>query len=308
MTRKKLALTALAAGLAVGLGLLLFLWYWSATAVERDPVGAAKAGMDRVMDLPDPASIGFLGVVEAGETSYDCSGTVELETTDQGLRVDLRDCTVGDETQSQTFSLYADPTQAAFYAGDSQSNGAWLGVDLTRPLADQAAGTAYETLYTQDQRREHQAAADALAEALSAVTALDFAAEQQSLLDFLAQAQSSAERTPGGYSLLFSEDDVQRVQDLCQALSLPEGRLIGVVTVDVGLTSEGVLQRVAVDSWDLDVTLELGAAPDEELVPRLEASWTDSDGQSWTVTMALTVDRGQSLTPPPFENALARLG
>lgn len=301
MTRKKIALISLAAGLVLGIGLLVLALNWTTIRVKTDPLGALKTGAERVKALPDPLSLGFLGTVEVGETAYNCSGSVQLETSPEGLRVYLADCTVGDETESQTFSLYADPTCAA-----ARTDSGWQGVDLTRPLADQAQGTAYESLYTQDQRAQAQADADGLREALGAVTALDFAAEKQAVWDFLAQAQGSGQRMSGGWYLLkFFEDDYQRAQTLSQALSLPEDYLVGLVMVDFDLTEEGVFQSVSLDSWNLDFSLELG---EDEQTARLEASWLDDDGKPWSVTLALTVEPGQSVTAPTFENALALLG
>lgn len=306
MTRKKIALISLAAGLALGLGLLAFLWVWSATAVERDPVGAAGRGLDRVMELPDPLSLGFLGVVETDRTAYDCSGSLELETTAQGLRCYLRDCTVGTETESQTFSLYADPTQAALYRGDSQSNGAWEGVELTRPLADQAAGTAYESLYPEEERAQAQAAADELSDVLTAVTALDFAAEKQALLDLLSNDQATVTGLDEGCLLTFVLSDGTA---LAQGWDLPEGWLRGPCTLELTLNDRGGVTALALEGSGLSASLDLGTAyPERELSPRLEAAWTDDQGQSWTATLALTVDRGRTLAPPPFENALALLG
>ncbi len=301
MTRKKIALISLAAGLVLGIGLLVLALNWTTIRVKTDPLGALKTGAERVKALPDPLNLGFLGTVEAGDTAYNCSGSVQLETSPEGLRFYLADCTVGDETASQTFSLYADPTCAAARTGSG-----WQGVELTRPLADQAQGTAYESLYTEDQRAQAQADADGLREALGAVTALDFAAEKQAVWDFLDQAQGSGQRMPGGWYLLkFFEDDYQRAQALSQALSLPEDYLVGLVMVDFDLTREGVFQSVSLDSWNLDFSLEL---EEDEQTARLEASWLDDDGQPWSVTLALTIEPGESVAPPAFENALALLG
>lgn len=301
MTRKKIALISLAAGLVLGIGLLALALNWTAIRVKTDPLGALKTGAEQVKALPDPLNLGFLGTVEAGDTAYNCSGSVQLETSPEGLRVYLADCTVGDETASQTFSLYADPTRAA-----ARTDSGWQGVDLTRALADQAQGTAYESLYTEDQRAQAQADADGLREALGAVTALDFAAEKQAVWDFLDQAQGSGRRMPGGwYQVNFFEDDLSRVQALCQALSLPENRVVGLVMVNFDLTEEGVFQSVSLDSWNLDFSLELG---EDEQTARLEASWLDDDGKPWSVTLALTVEPGESVTAPAFENALALLG
>lgn len=301
MTRKKIALISLAAGLVLGIGLLVLALNWTTIRVKTDPLGALTTGAERVKPLPDPLNLGFLGTVEAGETAYNCSGSAQLETSGEGLRFYLTDCTVGDETESQTFSLYADPTCAA-----ARTDSGWQGVELTRPLADQAAGTAYESLYTEDQRAQAQADADGLREALGAVTALDFAAEKQAVWDFLAQAQGSGRRMPGGwYQVNFFEDDYQRAQALSQALSLPEDYLVGLVMVDFDLTGEGVLQSVSLDSWNLDFSLELG---EDEQTARLEASWLDAGGQSWSATLALTIEPGESVTPPEFANALALLG
>lgn len=305
MTHRKIALVSLISGLALGLGTLVFLSCWSSTGVERDPVGAARRGMERVMDLPDPLDLGFLGAVEVGETTYNCSGSARLETTAEGLRFYLADCTVGTETENQTFSLYADPTQAT-----ALLDGVWRGVELTRPLADQA-GDFYQLRYSNGERAQAQAAADRLRETLSAVTALDFAAEQQALVDFMAGAQASATKLDDGWNLAFHhfDTDLTSIQPLAQVLDLPPELLGDKVWLDLNLNGSGAVTSLALLGQNLQAQLDLGSMyPQRELSPRLEAQWTDPDGQSWSVTLAFTVDRGQSLVPPAFENALALLG
>lgn len=301
MTRKKIALISLAVGLALGLGALALLSWWNATGPSRDPAGAALRGMDQVMDLPDPLDLGFLGAVEAGQTTYQCSGSVQMETGEGGLRVCLRDCDVGTQTDSWTFSLYADPTQAA-----ALLDGVWRGVDLTRPLDDQA-GADYQARLSPEDRAQAQEAADGLRQALSAVTAMDFAAERQALADFMAGAEASAAQVDGGWLLSFYhfDTDLATIQPLAQALSLPPELLGDKVWLQVSIDGSGVATDLALQGHDLTAQLDLGSAhPQRELSPRLEAQWTGPDGQSWSVTLAFTVDQGQSPVPPAFETTL----
>lgn len=305
-------LILLPAALLVAAALLLAM-NWTAIVVRVNPLWALKSAAERVMELPEPLSMGFLGEVTVGKLAVNCSGVVDAQTNAEGLTLSLEDCTVGSDEGGLTLSLYLSPREAAacvpaLTGGDE----GWYGVSLTQPIADQAAGTggeaAYGWYFSQKQMDKLQEAADQTREALKGVKTLTGDREMtRAVRDFLTQAEASGTRTPGGYTLSFFEDDHQRIQALCQALELPEELLTGAVTVDFGLTKEGTLQRIAVDSWNLDIALELGEVPSRELTPRLEGQWLDGKGVEYTLTLALTVDRGQPLTPPEYQNAFSLL-
>lgn len=271
---------------------------WRAIQVMVDPLGALKNGAQRVMELPQPLSLGFLGEVTVGETAVNCSGVLELQADREGLTLALRDCTAGTDEDSVSGSAYLSPQELAFQLPELMGEpGTWYGLDLTRPVGES---------WPLDQEGTLQNAVDQLREALSDVTSLTGdPATTQAAEDFLHQAKGSGTRTPGGYTLCFFEDDAQRVQELCRTLGLPEARLAGPVTVDFGLTEQGVLQRISVDSWNLDMTLELGEDPAAGLTPRLEAQWLDDKGEAWSLTLALTVDQAPELTPPDYQSLLS---
>ncbi len=139
-SRGRIWLLALVLALCVAAGAVAL--NWTAIQVGRDPVGAVKRGMGRVDDLPEPLSLGFLGTVELGGEELDCSGVVDLEADGDGMRLALKDCTVGGEEESATFSLYVSPTEAAASLPGLTGDAGWYGLNLETPLAQQAAGTA----------------------------------------------------------------------------------------------------------------------------------------------------------------------
>lgn len=286
---------------------------WTAIRVAVNPLWALQVGAERVMELPQPLSLGFLGEVTAGERAVNCSGVLELQAEQKGLTLALWDCTLGTDENSVTLSAYLSPQVAAasipLLTGGSEG---WYGVSLARPMADQAAGTGGEAEYgwyfSQTQLDQLQSAADQAREALESVTSLTGSPETaQAVMDFLTQARRSGERIPGGYVLSFSENEEENVRTLCRGLGLSEELLTGPVVADFSLTSRGVLRAVSVTSEKLDFTLELGEVPDAELAPRLEAEWTDDKGTECSLTLALTVDRAAALTPPDYENAFTLL-
>ncbi len=296
-----LVLALCVAGLALALN-------WTSIQVGRDPVGAVKRGMDRVADLPEPLSLGFLGTVELSGETLDCSGVMDLETGAEGMRLALKDCTVGAEDASSTFSLYVSPTQAAASAptltgGDT----GWYGLSLETPLAQQAndagVGERYNALFDETQRAEAQAAADGLRASLQAVTELGLGdAGHDGLTAFLQASAEETEKTSEGYLLRFTQSDADRTRQLAQALGLSEDLFRGPATVEFTLTSGGALRGVNAVSENLSFTLDLGSDPVSELVPRLEATW---DGGA--LTLALSVDAGLAVTAPEYADVFTLL-
>ncbi len=286
-----------AAGLALALN-------WTAIQVGRDPVGAVKRGMDRVDDLPEPLSLGFLGTVELGGETLDCSGVMDLETGAEGMRLALKDCTVGGEEESATFSLYVSPTEAAASLPGLTGDGGWYGLSLETPLAQQAAGTAYEQIFTAEERDRAQQSADGLRASLRAVTELGLDdAGHDGLTDFLRASTEETEKTQDGYLLRFTQPDAAQTRGLAQALGFSEDLLRGPATVEFTLTSGGALRGVNAVSENLSFTLDLGADPASEPTPRLEAEW---DGGA--LTLALSVDAALAVTAPEYADVFTLLG
>ncbi len=293
-----------AAGLALALN-------WTAIQVGRDPVGAVKRGMDRVDDLPEPLSLGFLGMVELDGEELDCSGVMDLEADGNGMRLALKDCTVGAEDASSTFSLYVSPTQAAASLPGLTGDEGWYGLSLETPLAQQAsdagAGEAYAALFDETQRAEAQAAADALRASLRAVTDLGLGETgHDGLTAFLQASTEATEKTSEGYVLRFTQSDADQTRGLAQTLGLSEDLLRGPATVEFTLTSGGALRGVNAVSENLSFTLDLGSDPASEPTPRLEAEW---DGGA--LTLALSVDAGLAVTAPEYADVfpfLAEMG
>ncbi len=281
---------------------------WTDIQVKRDPVGAVKRGMDRVDDLPEPLSLGFLGTVELGGEELDCSGVMDLEADGEGMRLALKDCTVGAEDSSSTFSLYVSPLEAAASAPTLTSGDAgWYGLSLETPLAQQAsdagAGETYAALFDDTQRQEAQTAADELHSSLQAVTELGLGETgRDGLTEFLQASAEETEKTSEGYVLRFTQSDADRTRRLAQALGLSEDLLRGPATVEFTLTSGGALRGVNAVSENLSFTLDLGADPASEPTPRLEAEW---DGGA--LTLALSVDAAVAVTAPEYADVFTFL-
>ncbi len=278
---------------------------WTDIQVKRDPVGAVKRGMDRVDDLPEPLSLGFLGMVELDGKTLDCSGVMDLEADEDGMRLALKDCTVGAEDSSSTFSLYVSPTEAAASAPTLTGDAGWYGLSLETPLAQQAdaadAGETYAALFDDAQRQEAQTAADELRASLQAVTDLGLGETgHDGLTAFLQASVEETEKTSEGYVLRFTQPDADRTRGLAQALGLSEDLLRGPATVEFTLTSGGALRGVNAVSENLSFTLDLGADPASEPAPRLEAEW---DGGA--LTLALSVDAGLAVTAPEYADVFA---
>ncbi len=279
---------------------------WTSIQVGRDPIGAVRRGMDRVDDLPEPLSLGFLGTVELSGQTLDCSGVMDLETGAEGMRLALKDCTVGAEESSATFSLYVSPTQAAASAPTLTGGDAgWYGLSLETPLVQQAsdagAGETYAALFDETQRAEAQATADELRGSLQAVTELGLGETgRDGLTAFLQASAEETEKTEDGYLLRFTQSDAERTRGLAQALGLSEDLLRGPATVEFTLTSGGALRGVNAVSENLTFTLDLGADPASEPAPRLEAAW---DGGA--LTLALSVDAALAVTAPEYADVFA---
>lgn len=279
---------------------------WTDIQVKRDPVGAVRRGMDRVAALPEPLSLGFLGTVEVDGQTLDCSGVMDLEAGADGMRMALKDCTVGDGETSSTFSLYVSPTQAAASAptltGGDES---WYGLSLEAPLAQQAddagAGERYAGLFDDAKRQEAQAAADSLRASLQAVTDLGLGeAGHDGLTEFLKTSTEETEKTEDGYLLRFTQPDAAQTQQLAQALGLSEDLLRGASTWEFTLTAGGALRGVSAASDNLTFTLDLGSDPASEPAPRVEAQW---DGGA--LTLALSVDATVAVTAPAYADVFA---
>ncbi len=276
---------------------------WTAIQVKRDPVGAVRRGMDRVDDLPAPLSLGFLGTVELGGETLDCSGVMDLETGAEGMRLALKDCTVGGEEESATFSLYVSPTEAAASLPGLTGDEGWYGLSLETPLAQQAAGTAYEQRFTAEERERAQQSADDLRASLRAVTELGLGETgHDGLTAFLRSSTEETEKTQDGYVLRFTQPDAAQTRGLAQALGFSEDLLRGPAAVEFTLTSGGALRGVNAVSENLSFTLDLGADPASEPTPRLEAEW---DGGA--LTLALSVDAALAVTAPEYADAFTFL-
>lgn len=314
-------LLLLAAALCTGV--LAAALNWTAVRVAVSPLRALRSGAGRLAALPQPVSVGFLGTVELdgvkpgdadlGRQSLDCSGAMDLQAGEDGMRLFLKDCTLGGEDFSAGFSLYVSPDQAAARAplltGGDES---WYGVSLEVPLADQAAqagaGERYSALFDDAQRAEAQDAADSLRASLRAVTELGLdETGREGLTAFLKTSAEETEKTSSGYLLRFTQSDETQTRQLAQALGLSEELLRGPVTLEFTLTGGGVLRGVAADSENLTFTLDLGSDPASDPTPRLEAAWADADGAPRALTLAFTVDAAEAVTAPEYQSVFTLL-
>lgn len=303
MKERTLALSALCCGLVLGVVLLVALDSRGSLGrqVKDDPLGVLTRSADRVAGLHDPCNVGFLGEIVTGDAAQNCSGSATLQTGEEGLRVYVFDCTVGDGEGAQTFSVYLSPTAAALSAPERLGEG-WHGLRLAEPLAGQAAGTAYETALSDAEWAEAQQAADDLRGSLTAVTALDLRREWSALLDYLAQAEAVGEESETGYRLRFTRTDAAAAAALGEAWGLPAELLGEAPELEFGLTQRGGLNAVSVTGDALTLELQLGDDPERELLPRVEAAWTDGAGMSHEVTMALTLADAEAVTEPAYDN------
>lgn len=288
--------------------LLLVALNWTALRVALSPMWALENGMDRVMDPPQPMSLGFLGRVEIGETSVDCSGVMGLQADKDGLRLRMEDCTLGTDEGAQTFGVYLSPKEAAA-AIPALTGGleGWYGVSLETPMAQQAAGTGgdpeYGWYFGREQLAAMQESADRVRAALSEVTGLGLNDEERAAVTaFLEGCDKKVERVDGEYLLHFTQSDAGESEKLCQALGLPQGLFSGAVELDFALHQRGTLRSVDAKSENLSFFLELGEYPEREPTPRLEAQW-----EGGSLTLALTVERGEALEAPEYQNAFSLL-
>lgn len=307
MKERTVALSALFGGLVVGIVLLVTLGSNSLSRqVKSDPLGALTQSADRLAELRDPCNVGFLGEIVTGDAAQNCSGSATLQTDGEGLRVYVFDCTVGDGDGGQTFSLYLSPTAAAVSAPERLGEG-WYGAHLTQPLAQQAAGTAYEAALSDEEWAEAQQAADDLRRSLTAVTALDLQREWSALLDYLGQAEAVGEKSETGYRLRFTRTDAAAAAALSEVWGLPAQLLGEAPELEFGLTERGGLNAVSVTGDALTLELQLGDYPERELLPRVEATWTDEAGTPHEVTMALTLADAEEVTEPAYDSIFPHL-
>ena len=138
--------------------LLLVALNWTALRVALSPMWALENGIGRVMDPPQPMSLGFLGQVELGEMSVNCSGVMGLQADKDGLRLMVEDCTLGTDEAAQTFSLYLSPREvAAVIPALTGGQEGWYGLSLENPMVEQAAGTGSDPEYGWYFGQEHLA-------------------------------------------------------------------------------------------------------------------------------------------------------
>lgn len=290
--------------------LLLVALNWTALRVAFSPMWALENGIDRVMDPPQPMSLGFLGQVELGKLGVNCSGVVDLQADKDGLRLMVEDCTLGTDEDSQTLSFYLSPKEvAAAVPGLTGGLEGWYGLSLETPMVEQAAGTGgdpgYGWYFGDEQLATMQESADRAREALSGVTRLGLRDEERrAVTAFLEGCDKKVEHIDGEYLLHFTQSDAGETEKLCQALGLPQGLFSGAVELDFTLHQRGTLRAVDARSENLSFFLELGEYPEREPTPRLEAEWGDGAG---TLTLALTVGWGKAPEAPEYQNAFSLL-
>lgn len=310
--RRRARLLILLPALLVCALLLLVALNWTALRVALSPMWALENGIDRVMDPPQPMSLGFLGQVELGELGVNCSGVMGLQADKDGLRLMVEDCTLGTDEDSQTLSLYLSPQEvAAVVPALTGGLEGWYGLRLDTPMVEQAAGTGgdpgYGWYFGDAQLATMQECADQARAALLEVTRLGLNDEErEAVTAFLEGCDKKVEHVDGEYLLHFTQSDAQETEKLSQALGLPRGLFSGAVELDFTLHQRGTLRSVDAKSENLSFFLELGEYPEREPTPRLEAQW-----EGGSLTLALTVGWSRTLEAPEYQNAfslLPRLG
>lgn len=307
----------------VCLCILLVALNWKAVQVKLSPLWALGDAVSDLPEVPEPLSLGFLGTVELGDVqlgpvdlgrrALNCSGDLAVRTGEEGMCVLLRECTLGADDFSTSFSVYLSSSQAAarvpILTGGDES---WYGVDLGKTLTQQVleAGLDMKStlVFGAVGLVAAQTSADSLRDTLSAVKApgLD-TAERDALVDFLKAAHADSERRDGGFVLHFTQSDAAQVRQLGEALRLSEELFSAPVQMDFTLTGSGALQGVALTSGNLCFDVHLGDEPKVALTPRLEAHWADGDANPCSLTLALTLDRAGELPAPEYKNAFTLL-
>lgn len=288
--------------------LLLVALNWTALRVALSPMWALENGIGRVMDPPQPMRLGFLGQVELGELGVNCSGVMDLQADKDGLRLMVEDCTLGTDERAETLGVYLSPKEvAAAIPALTGGQEGWYGLSLETPMAGQAAGTGgdpgYGWFFGQEQLATMQECADQAREALAGVTRLGLSDEERKAVTaFLEGCDKTVEHVGGEYLLHFTQSDAGETEELCQALGLPDGLFSGAVELDFTLHQRGTLRSVDARSENLSFFLELGEYPEREPTPRLEAEW-----EGGSLTLALTVERGQTPEAPEYQNAFSLL-
>ncbi len=298
-----LIVAAVLAAVLMGVGVYLAK-NWKTLQIKAHPAQAVAAGLEMVRPLPSPLSLGLLGQFYKGEDSYDLSGTVNLSADEDGLALQVADFTLAGVEMDVAFSGYLSKEVAilscpALTGGDA----GYYGVRLDVPMAEQAVGTGgdadYGWYFGESQMAIFQTAADTAALALSSVKEIGFTEEKEAFTKFVKELDFTVIETATGYALTAqaSGEDME----MLSALGLP-AITYREAEFTVYLNKSGALVAVEVDSDEVDLRLDLGSDPAEELNPRLSVAWGE-DGSAAMLTLAAVVSEGTKVEPPAYENA-----
>ncbi len=281
---------------------------WQTIQLKADPAQGVAAGLDMVKPLPSPLSLGLLGQFYQGDDAYDFSGTANLSADGDGLRVSLTDLTVAGGETDVTFSAYLSSKEAILSCPTLTGGDAgWYGVRLDVPLADQAAGTGgdpgYGWYFGETQMDALQKAADTASLALSGVKEISLTKEKEAFAEFARGLDFTVTETATGYVLTAQAtgEDMEALAELgLPAVTYREAEIA------VYLNKSGAVVAVEVDSGEIDLRLDLGSDPQEELTPRLSATWSGGDSAAM-LTLAGMVSEGTQVEPPQYVNAFSLL-
>lgn len=302
-----LIIAAVLAAVVMGVGVYLAK-NWKTLQIKAHPAQAVASGLEMVKPLPSPLSLGLLGQYYQGDTSWDFSGTVDLWADGDGLTLFLTDLTLAGGEWDVTCSGYLSKEVAilscpALTGGD----GGYYGVRLDTPLGEQAAGTGgdpgYGWYFGESQMAALQSAADTVSSALSSVKEISLTDEKGAFGGFVKKLDFTVTETATGYSLTAQagREDMEALEGLGLP-AIPYGE----AEITVYLNKSGALVAVEVDGDSVDLRLDLGSDPAEELNPRLSATW-GGDGSAAMLTLAAVVSEGAEVEPPLFENAFSLL-
>lgn len=299
-----LIFAAVLAAVLMGVGVYLAK-NWQTLQIKAHPAQAVASGLDMVKPLPSPLSLGLLGQFYQGDAAYDFSGTVNMSAGEDGLALQVADFTLAGGETDVTFSGYLSPKEAILSCPILTGGDAgYYGVRLDVPMAEQAAGTGgdadYGWYFGESQMSMLQTAADTASLALSSVKEISLTDEWETFGEFVKELDFTVAETATGYTLTAqaTREDMEALGSLgLPAITYREAE------ISVYLNKSGALVAVEMDSDSIDLRLDLGSDPEEELNPRLSVAW----GDDAMVTLAAVVSEGTKAEPPTYENAFSLL-
>lgn len=277
-----------------------------------DPYAAAREAVDGLPSLPNPVTLGVLGQGEVDGTRFGVSGNLNLQADGDGLALSLTDFTLGYEEGSTDLEVYINREATALRLPETSQT--WYGINFLEGLKVQAMKAVDEEVvdwyFTADALQELRETIDDLRVDLRGVHDLDGSEETDWLKRAVADLPAEVEKTENGFALTFDATGrtVLTVADLPHVYAPLGGMPTGapqIATILLRLDPQKRLTALELafeaDGEQGNCLLDLGD-PDEPS-PRLELEW----GESNSLELAFTVEEGEAVVMPEFENAFSLL-